>query len=594
MKKKKRKKRAPSEKCPSYKEHKLSPKMLGAAFYDIILAAHQRGKEWISAEQILVDYRRLPDYPKIVVGHVEYLLPLFETIETRIEGNYYFFRIKDQQKRKTKATTPKNKGRRKTTPKQQIPEETIRITEKKNLATDLAPDKADGIRTSPQKQSNKGHGKITDEAKDETAFLFNEYEKLLNEHNEWNSDETVMLGLDFGTSFTKAAFYLDANNHGVIPFGDEQMKASVIYTDTGTKQLSMFKTETCCQQIRFFKATMSNDCNYNRLQSRKISSSFSFMATIFFLANILRYIELKLSDYLRANITLQVNMGAPTLFDDDKAELYRKALHTALYLHNSTKGKDIRKMDTRLVMDTMNKALGVYDREFYLAGKGNFNTVFPELFAEALFFIDHNNVPTGFYGIVDIGGGTADLLILEKNILRNTYQGDVKTYTCYGAAVEPLGNEIRLISNPIKYKSDLQSIYGRIIMSSKNKATAFNLKFSIIKTFIFGGGKLAENSYYDNLILNAIPNQIAMNIFISIADVNFDDIRFIQYENIAENNRKVSSGRFLIASQLALTAGSSEHQMRLLKMLPTPKTKNSTMQNMLYTNKERAGYEDFN
>ena len=60
----------------------------------------------------------------------------------------------------------------------------------------------------------------------------------------------------------------------------------------------------------------------------------------------------------------------------------------------------------------------------------------PELYAEVLLYYQDRNVPEGFYCVVDVGGGTADIALFLKTI-----QNGSTTVKCFAHAVSPLGFE---------------------------------------------------------------------------------------------------------------------------------------------------------
>ena len=400
----------------------------------------------------------------------------------------------------------------------------------------------------------------------------------------------VAVGLDFGTSYTKAAFIESVNNKGLIPFGDQPMKASVVYSDNGFTSLSMFETPELHKQIRYFKATISPQDEYRILQdkSTRTPHDSSYLCAIFFVANIIRFIKLKLSVYLHAQAELQINMGMPTLHDNEVARIYRKVLHAARYI--AEKDCDIITVDVDILRRWVSEAERTFDEEEYIPGYG-LDSTYPELFAEALYLLERKSYGPGFYTIIDIGGGTADLMFMEKH---NINDGQF-SYTCYWASVEPLGNEIRkAMADKKKYMDAFSSVYREMMVKGKRDIKEFGFKLKDVQTMLFGGGKLAEGHYYEKLIAAHRLDPMHYGFTTTIVEVSCDDISFIQSNKLAADQRNPSPFRFVTAYRLATKVGDGNSRLQMLHVQPSTAKEKGTKDTILEEHKIKAGYEDIN
>ena len=417
-----------------------------------------------------------------------------------------------------------------------------------------------------------------------------EYRRLLGTPRFNNDILYVALGLDFGTSYTKAAFIESVNNKGLIPFGDQPMKASVVYSDNDFTRLSMFGGTETKKQIRYFKATISPLDDYQILKDADTKNVYdsSFLCSVFFVANIIKFISLKLSAYLQASTELQINMGMPTLYDNKVAHVYRKVLHAARYI--SGMDCDIRTVSIDVLREWVSEAGQTFNEDEYVPGQG-LDSTYPELFAEALYLLEKRSYGSGFYTIIDIGGGTADFMFIEKHNINDKQS----TYTCYWASVEPLGNEIRkAMEDKKKYNSAFVSKYCEMLVKSKNDIAGFGVKLNDVQTILFGGGKLAEEHFYEKLIkANGLdPKQYGFKT--SIIDFSCDDITFIQPDKLAEDQRSTSSFRFVTAYRLATKVGDDNSRLQMLHVQPSISKTGSAKDRIIEEHKIKAGYEDIN
>ena len=427
------------------------------------------------------------------------------------------------------------------------------------------------------------------EVADNSDAFKREYENLQNEEFPFEEDE-VSIGLDFGTSYTKAAYNYSLNDRSLIPFGNQNMKASVVYTDSAFSKLSMFRSAETKLQIQYFKAAMipSEDDSYSILTDKRASDEdFFYICSIFFVANILRYIKLKLAMHFGFSCTMQINMGMPTLYDSKVAGLYRKTLHVACALAESS--INLQYMDIKEVREFASKVEKDFIEDEYKPGVG-YHSVYPELFAEALYILKRNNYGSGNYCIIDVGGGTADFMFLEKRNVKDAFQ----FYSCHYAFVAPLGNEIRKATEKGKYNDSFISCYREMLLASKNSLKSFGEKMTNIDVIIFGGGKFSDNNYYKKLLVQGKLDPMQYGFSVRFVDDKNSDMNFIDSINLSSEQRSFSSDRFIIAYQLAMNAGMCNEKLEMLKIIPLTVSNQSTKQYILDEYKILAGYEDIN
>lgn len=239
----------------------------------------------------------------------------------------------------------------------------------------------------------------------------------------------VYIGLDFGTSFTKAFFRSSQGDEGAVEFNplraddgayflpsklyyDEKF-STLRFTPLAEKFLipieffkyGMLKDELRIKNIKFMK-----DLSYARESVGKNSDSFSgeFLCSVYFLANVIKFIKESVAEKIEMPveyIRFRVNMGCP--FDNLKAtsqKIYDNVLRLGWIL-----SKDI--------MDGMSLA-DVYSLiEMHWNDEANIPLqTIPELYAEVYYLLRDNSTNLGLYGVLDIGGGTVDFAVFHVRL----------------------------------------------------------------------------------------------------------------------------------------------------------------------------------
>lgn len=338
------------------------------------------------------------------------------------------------------------------------------------------------------------------ESTDDTNHLFKEQYTSYERNRFTDSLTDIYVGLDFGTSFTKIAYQKSRNDKGILHFGNSCFKPTVVYFNSITNQVSFFEPLPTAgyQQIRFFKATMIKEqSEYNALRYKNLSVSddFEFLCSVFFLSNIIRYCKNKLGHYFKCNPDLYITMGIPLFKNKTSEEVFNKALHAAVSI--SERHSTIQNMNLKELKELTHEALEDFDNDFYDFRKDGFqNGTMPELFAESLYLLGRRNFASGYYFIVDIGGGTADFAFIHKD---NAIKENSFWYYCPSRAVAPLGNEVRkaaCIDKTLEeeYHDEFYKTYMSTIFKGKSGLN-INGPFTITQ-LMFGGGAVDPDQPY--------------------------------------------------------------------------------------------------
>jgi hypothetical protein len=118
------------------------------------------------------------------------------------------------------------------------------------------------------------------------------------------------------------------------------------------------------------------------------------------------------------------------------------------------------------------------------------NTV-PELYAEIIMFLQAKTTDSGFYGVVDIGGGTMDLAIFMKRIGMFTNKTDI---FCVAQAVSPIGYEMyRLLNDQTEAEKRINDTYVNSLFKARNNykiemSKLFN-RNGFLELFFMGGAR---------------------------------------------------------------------------------------------------------
>ena len=235
----------------------------------------------------------------------------------------------------------------------------------------------------------------------------------------------VYIGLDFGTTFAKVAYEIAPTTDHLkrsVRFGNNDESPfipTVLYFHSGNSTLSFRRKGTDDESVvRFFKYSMVVDGLEKNVELNRCSESLSTvperLCSAFYLACLITIVRTRICKV--ANVTnvsdvdWHINMGIPvgkTVGNNPQVKpVYDEVLQVAWAWANSSYGG----------RDTV--SIAAFD-EFYKRNKTARNPdlqTVPELYAEVLMYQQDNNIPEGFYAVIDIGGGTVDMAVFLKRI----------------------------------------------------------------------------------------------------------------------------------------------------------------------------------
>lgn len=261
--------------------------------------------------------------------------------------------------------------------------------------------------------------------------------------NSQTDSAQIYIGLDFGTTFTKASYEIASQKHNIfsVKFHDTETEdkyflPSKLYFDAETKTLSMEKENDTFSEIKYFKYTMiynSLAMNENLYKYKsEVKNSLEQLCAMFFLSRVI----LKIKETVTENPIIKnlksdsefewfINMGVPISEKGEKSGIYKTVL-TVAYQYAM---KHPQRINANLIeLDN-----------FFEENKGVANpnlNVLPELYAEILSFLQNKDIGEGFYAVVDVGGGTTDIATFYKQI---TKEDDVKVSCISSPKVCELG-----------------------------------------------------------------------------------------------------------------------------------------------------------
>jgi len=280
----------------------------------------------------------------------------------------------------------------------------------------------------------------------------------------------IYIGIDFGTTFTKVSFQISGkegatkyslrfnNDHG----DEAYCLPSVLGYDTENARLVFTQEpeEDGLEAIRYFKYSMIQE-GVPRSQSLERGGTENDpqrLCSAFYLAHVLKMAKNSILFHSAVKnryeeIRWYVNMGVPVSdFNAKPKPVYDEALNVAWRLVGEPAFSD---------------EMGLLDVDaLYSQWTGHetwndrLNTV-PELYAELIMFLQDKSVDTGFYSVIDIGGGTVDMAVFFKHI--DSYSQQVQI-SCVAQEVCPLGYEM-LVRRPEKdsAKKVVHCSYGAMV-----------------------------------------------------------------------------------------------------------------------------------
>ena len=352
-------------------------------------------------------------------------------------------------------------------------------------------------------------------------------------NEEQKRQKIVIIGIDFGTSFTKVYFNQDGEIKQPIQFESNGVKSFFLPTElfyNPEKNKVYLHESPDCEILRYFKYSMITDEIITSIKLKNNNSSLrvkpELLCSVYFLACLIKEVKKQLADVLKTqDVKYIINMGSPiNNFTNENKRIYDKVLATAYCLSEKVPTDGI----------TITDLFHFYQRYNQTNPNlpSNLQTV-PELYAEALWFIEQPSTGEGLYTILDIGGGTVDFATIS---VTRTEEGEKRTQI-YSQKVMPLGVEILLqYMYPNEYISERETCIdslkikdirlpfgwkpeynedrklkkahefdvefatgiGEVKERNKNLMNKQNSKNTIIPYYTFGGG--ADFNWYHSII----------------------------------------------------------------------------------------------
>lgn len=261
------------------------------------------------------------------------------------------------------------------------------------------------------------------------------------------SEKVVIVGIDFGTSFTKVCFNQEGNIKQPLKFNVDGKQSYFLPTELYYDPISnkvFFNKIQGGEVLRYFKYSMIESGLLTGESLAKNNPNMNpkaeFLCSIYYLASLIKEIKRQVANILEtSNIRYSFNMGCPIDNWSDKNKNSYGIVLKLGYKLSEERFEDGMTLEKLCAFYTENK-----DITF-----PNLQTV-PELYAEALWFIEQPSTAEGIYTILDIGGGTVDF----ASIFVSRTSGGEKQTTIYSQKVLPLGVEVLLqFMYPDRYKT---------------------------------------------------------------------------------------------------------------------------------------------
>src|SRR5574344_535723 len=251
----------------------------------------------------------------------------------------------------------------------------------------------------------------------------------------------IYIGLDFGTTFTKASYEIPSTEHMKysVRFSNtgkqsDYFKSSVLFFNPKTLLLSFDKNTSSDIEVKYFKYSMISDSLPKFFESNSTSiktenakeelcSAFYLSCIISIIKDAVRNNSVLVSDL--SDINWYINMGVPVTENNDSDVIYKTVLNVAgAFAEKNPTAKSVNLLE-----------FDKFFSEYKNTKNNNLNTL-PELYAEILLYQQDNSIPAGFYSVIDVGGGTVDISTFLKTIDTDCNGTEIE---CISQSVESLG-----------------------------------------------------------------------------------------------------------------------------------------------------------
>jgi len=288
--------------------------------------------------------------------------------------------------------------------------------------------------------------------------------------------ESINIGIDFGTSYskvcsenktTKQKKYIKLVKDNPKP----EYKRSRVYFDYVNKifYYQSPKNIKSIETINYFKYSII-DKSLQRSKFIPLSNPETIpeiLCCVFFIACLIKQSKKNIENQYKKHVDLRfiwnITLGVPI---DNYSKKFKSLFDLILqYAIKLSEKEDFKKYTIALndLDDFCQK-----NKEIMIPGfKKSQNNTLSELYAECLAFLEDSNVTEGLYAIVDIGGATVDMAVINKT-QDETNNGKFK-YSIIAENIEPLGIEI-LIQKIMK-KDDMYEEINELLKNNDFQCT---------------------------------------------------------------------------------------------------------------------------
>jgi len=369
-------------------------------------------------------------------------------------------------------------------------------------------------------KSQNGKNIQNDYKIEELYFVKNQNDKQLAQ---------IHIGLDIGTSFTKACwYYLEKDQRYIVQWDpnwnsdDIYFLPSILWLDDNNIISMRNRPEGKQRSIKYFKMMVAEQPIGKRIIPKGIQTIIDpyYIYSAFFISRCLSWIQesaLKTEKRLRdCHVVWTGNIGLPiSYFETKLRDIFEEIINAAYYMMEN-KLSDYEPIE-RIQQLYLEACSAEFPKHF---------TAMPELYAESIGLFSDYHTPEGFYTIFDIGGGTVDGAVIEFQ--RHVGLPKVNFLT---SSVKPLGNEVINASSIDKQKElrdQMMTQTAELIIKAKNKVSSHWIREGRLPILMCGGGhssewhiKAIEDTYYHRQHYHCgIPKYDIQDLQVNLNDIN--------------------------------------------------------------------------
>jgi|GEM_PF-3207569 len=316
-------------------------------------------------------------------------------------------------------------------------------------------------------------------------------------NSSWNADPAeIHIGLDFGTSYTKACLYfLYKDQRHIVHWdklwgsGRSYFLPSRLWLDSDNVLYMAAPSKKQSREIRYIKMAVAGELIGPKILPAgiRLNSDPYRIYSAFYIARCFDWIERYAADlepmYLKnKKIVWSGNIGVPiSYFEKKVSRHYLEIMTAARFMQGKISDSEpLERLDT-LYAEAMQEPL-----------IKTFLPV-PELYAEACGLFSDYHTPEGYYTLFDVGGGTVDGAVMRFERVAGEPQVNFLT-----ASVQPLGAEVFNASQGNSQRmKELQKQLGcqtaELIMDAKQKAQADWRSYRNLPIEMCGGGHASKS-----------------------------------------------------------------------------------------------------